>query len=73
MKGEPSMVQNEIPVSPVLIGAKEVSKILGVKMATAYKVIRTLNAQLESQGKITVRGKVNKRYLLKMVDYQEAS
>lgn len=65
-------MQNETPVSPVLIGAQEVAAILGVKMATAYKVIRTLNAQLESKGKITVRGKINKRYLLKMVDYQEA-
>lgn len=58
---------------PVLIGAKEVAEILGVKSSTAYKVIRTLNSQLEAQGKITVRGKINKRYLLKMVDYQEAS
>ena len=65
-------MQNETPVSPVLIGAKQVADILGVKMATAYKVIRTLNAKLEAQGKITVRGKINKRYLLKMVDYQEA-
>jgi len=65
-------MQNEIPVTPVLIGVKEVAAILGVKSSTAYKVIRTLNTQLEAQGKITVRGKINKRYLLKMVDYQEA-
>lgn len=60
-------------ITPVLIGANEVAAILGVKISTAYKVIRTLNAQLEAHGKVTVRGKINKRYLLKMVDYQEAS
>lgn len=66
-------MQTETPVSPVLIGAKEVAAILGVKSSTAYKVIRKLNSQLEARGKITVRGKINKRYLLEMVDYQEAS
>ena len=59
--------------TPVLIGAQEVAAILGVKTSTAYSVIRKLNAQLEAHGKVTVRGKINKRYLLKMVGYQEAS
>lgn len=67
------MQDDEKIIQPVLIGAKEVAAILGVKSSTAYKVIRTLNSQLEAQGKITVRGKINKRYLLKMVDCQEAS
>ncbi|MBR6511619.1 MAG: DNA-binding protein [Phascolarctobacterium sp.] len=60
-------------ITPVLIGADEVAAILGVKISTAYKVIRTLNSQLEARGKVTVRGKINRRYLLKMVDHQEAS
>ena len=59
-------------IEPVLIGADEVSKILGVKMCSAYKVIRTLNSQLEAQGKITIRGKINRNYLLKMVNPSEA-
>ena len=66
-------MNNEKIVEPVLIGAVEVAAILGVKISTAYKVIRTLNSQLEARGKVTVRGKINRRYLLKMVDYQEAS
>ena len=59
-------------ITPVLIGVNEVSAILGVKSTTAYKVIRTLNAQLENQGKVTVRGKINRNYLLKMVNPSEA-
>lgn len=60
-------------IEPVLIGADEVSKILGIKMCSAYKVIRTLNKQLEAKGKITIRGKINRSYLLKMVNPPEAS
>jgi hypothetical protein len=60
-------------ITPVLIGVNEVSAILGVKSTTAYKVIRTLNAQLENQGRVTVRGKINRNYLLKMVNPSEAS
>ena len=63
---------NEKVIEPVLIGADEVAKILGVKMCSAYKVIRTLNSQLEAQGKITIRGKINRNYLLKMVNPSEA-
>ena len=47
--------------------------MLGIKMCSAYKVIRTLNSQLEAQGKITIRGKINRKYLLKMVNESEAS
>lgn len=60
-------------IQPVLIGADEVSKILGVKKCSAYKVIRTLNDQLKAQGKITIQGKINRNYLLKMVNPSEAS
>lgn len=58
------------PVVPVLIGAQEVAAILGVKIGCAYKVIRQLNAQLEAQGKITIRGRINRSFLLNMVNPQ---
>ena len=60
-------------IQPVFIGADEVSKILGVKKCSAYKVIRILNDQLKAQGKITIQGKINRNYLLKMVNPSEAS
>ena len=66
-------MNNPEVITPVLIGVKEVSAILGVRSTTAYKVIRTLNAQLENQGRVTVRGKINRNYLLKMVNPSEAS
>lgn len=68
------MEQNkEKVIEPILIDADEVCRILGVKKCSAYKVIRTLNDQLKAQGKITIQGKINRNYLLKMVNPSEAS
>lgn len=49
---------------PILIGYKEVSKILGIKRSRAYAIIRQLNEQLNKQGKITIAGRINKQYLI---------
>lgn len=46
-----------------LIGAKEVSKRLGVSLSCAYKVIEQLNRELEKAGYLTIRGKVDSLYL----------
>lgn len=42
--------------------AKQVSNILGVSETSAYRIIKKLNRELESQGKITIPGKISKRY-----------
>ena len=44
-------------------GADEVAHLLGVSKAYAYKVIRRLNAELESEGMLTIPGKVSAAYL----------
>lgn len=44
-------------------GADEVARLLGVSKAYAYKVIRRLNAELESEGMLTIPGKVSAAYL----------
>lgn len=44
------------------ITAKEVAEIMGVSEGKAYGVIRELNAQLRSQGYITISGKVNRAF-----------
>ena len=44
-------------------GADEVASLLGVSRAYAYKVIRRLNAELESEGMLTIPGKVSADYL----------
>lgn len=44
-------------------GAGEVTSLLGVSRAYAYKVIRRLNAELEAEGMLTIPGKVSTTYL----------
>lgn len=45
-----------------LLHAKEVAEELGVSMAYAYKLIRTLNSDLEKRGFITINGRVSRQY-----------
>ncbi|WP_293813056.1 DNA-binding protein [uncultured Phascolarctobacterium sp.] len=54
-----------------LLSASDIVTMLGVKKPTAYKIIRDGNAQLAKAGKLTIRGKINKHYLLKMLDVSE--
>lgn len=46
----------------IMLTAADVSKILDVKMSRAYAIIRTMNAELKSQGKLVLRGRINRRY-----------
>lgn len=57
-----------IETEKYLLNANDVVDLLGVKLPTAYKIIREGNAQLAKAGKLTIRGKINKHYLLKMLD-----
>lgn len=45
-----------------LIGATELSKILGMSVPYCYKVIADLNGQLEKDGYMIVRGKVSRAF-----------
>ncbi len=45
-----------------MMNAAEVAAALGVKMGMAYKLIRQWNAELAAQGKLTIRGKINRKY-----------
>lgn len=59
-----------------IYNVKDVMKILGVGETYAYKVIKTLNKELEKSGYLTVRGKVNakyfnERYMIDNVDSKE--
>jgi transcriptional antiterminator len=42
--------------------AKDVSAILEVSESTSYRLIKKLNEELKEQGKITIPGKISKRY-----------
>lgn len=52
----------------VLITAQEVSELLGISISMAYKVIRGYNTELAKMGKLTIRGKINRKYLLKKLE-----
>ena len=45
----------------------EVASILDCSESHAYKVMQKLNEELEKKGKITVRGRVSKKYLLERI------
>lgn len=44
------------------MNAGEVAAALGVKIGMAYKLIRQWNTELKAQGKLTIRGKINRKF-----------
>ena len=52
---------NEV-VKVEFYNANDVSIILGVSRATAYRIIDELNRQLEKMDKYTLRGKISKKF-----------
>ena len=46
-----------------MMTAGEVAEVLGCKISMAYKIIRECNEELKAMGKLTIRGKVNRKYL----------
>lgn len=53
---------------PALITAAEIADILGIKQSAAYNIIREYNKKLKEAGKITIRGKLNRKYFFKQLD-----
>jgi len=45
-----------------MMTAGEVAAALGCHISMAYKLIRQWNAELEAMGKITIKGKVIRKY-----------
>ena len=52
-----------------LMSVEEVMAEAGVGKNTAYQIIKQLNAELEAMGKLTFRGRVNRRYFEEKVCY----
>ncbi len=48
---------------------EEVMAEVGVGKNTAYQIIKQLNAELEAMGKLTFRGRVNRRFFEEKVSY----
>lgn len=55
----------------IMMTASEVAEAMGVSKAYAYKVIQRLNRELQEQGYLTVSGKVNRKFFMKKVNYQD--
>lgn len=47
----------------------EVASLLECSESHAYKVMQKLNKELEAKGKITVKGRISRRYLMERVYY----
>ncbi len=47
----------------MLLDVREVMERLRVSQSGAYKIVRELNQELEKEGFLTIRGKVEERYL----------
>lgn len=45
----------------------DVAVILDCSESHAYKVMQKLNKELEEKGKITVKGRISKRYLMERI------
>lgn len=44
------------------LNAEIVSSMLNISKSMAYRIIKQLNDELKQQGKITIPGKISKRY-----------
>lgn len=49
--------------------AEEVAKELEISVSHAYKVMRSLNAELKAQGYMTISGRVNRKYFMEKFCY----
>lgn len=54
---------------PGFMTVEDVMKILQVKEAKAYEIIRALNKELRSMGYVTIRGRVDANYFRKKMFY----
>lgn len=48
--------------------AKDVAAMLAVSESKAYQIIRELNKELAEMGKLTITGKINKRFFDKKME-----
>ena len=46
----------------ILMNAAEVMEVLGISSSSAYNVISVLNEEMDKEGFLTLRGRVNRRY-----------
>lgn len=55
----------------LFMSADEVAKEMNVSKAYAYRIIQRLNKEMQDMGYITVAGKVNRKFFMKKVNYND--
>ena len=60
-------MSNEETNAPKFLRVTEVASLLECSESHAYKIMQKLNKELEAKGKITVKGRISRRYLLERV------
>lgn len=55
----------------IMMTASGVAEAMGVSKAYAYKVIQRLNKELQAKGYLTVAGKVNRKFFMQKINYQD--
>ena len=53
-----------------LMSVEEVMQAAGVGKNTAYHIIKKLNAELDAMGKLTFRGRVNRKFFEERFGYE---
>lgn len=48
--------------------AQDVAEMLSVSASKAYKLIQSMNKELEQQGKLVIRGKISRRFFDKKME-----
>ncbi|MCF2613071.1 transcriptional regulator [Fusobacterium perfoetens] len=56
-----------------ILTAEQVATLCKVRVGKAYQIIRELNEELKKEGYITIRGRINKDYLLKRLGIEEVA
>jgi hypothetical protein len=54
-----------------LLNVTDVMSLLDIKKDRAYFIMRKCNSKLEKMGKLTLKGRVNKRFLLEELGISE--
>ena len=49
----------------IYVTAEELSKMLGISIGNAYRIIRGMNQELQNEGYLVIAGKVPRRYFEK--------
>lgn len=52
----------KVSIESKFMTAEDVANTLNISKSMAYKIIQQLNGELNMQGKITIHGKISRRY-----------